>query len=355
MPNENSNHLTYFKVQNFKCFDSIELEDIGLINFIVGDNNVGKTSLLEALTFENDLYFFNSNLEDLLFDRDLTSVENTYNAEKQLPLNFYKIFLNQKTKKQILQFDYRLNENIKFDYSTEVKLFEDDGKFHDIKPLLSEEKIMFRNGEYAVMKTNGDDSLTETHLLPLLGTNSSSDLVEYYEATLQDSPILKKQFIEELKYFIPDLLNIEIRISKDQFSFPHLIAALDSVGKTIPLSMFGEGSLRFFKILMAIIVFKKNRLMIDEIDNGFHYSRLKSVFRSIVKSATSNQTQLFISTHNSECLRSFKEVLEEIEFTHLQKDVRSYSLKKLPNESIKAYKYNFEEFEHAINQEVELR
>ena len=42
-------HLTYFKVENFKRCDSLELTDIGQFNLIVGDNNVGKTSLLESL------------------------------------------------------------------------------------------------------------------------------------------------------------------------------------------------------------------------------------------------------------------------------------------------------------------
>ncbi|MBK8425752.1 MAG: AAA family ATPase [Lewinellaceae bacterium] len=52
-------HLTYFKVENFKRFDSLELTDIGQFNLIVGDNNVGKTSVLEALLFDKDgkMYF----------------------------------------------------------------------------------------------------------------------------------------------------------------------------------------------------------------------------------------------------------------------------------------------------------
>ena len=63
------NHLTYFKVENFKCFDSIELEDIGLINIITGDNNIGKSSLLEALLFNQDLYGFNDDLGMILLDK----------------------------------------------------------------------------------------------------------------------------------------------------------------------------------------------------------------------------------------------------------------------------------------------
>ena len=40
-------HLTYFKVENFKKFNSLEVKDIGQFNLIVGDNNVGKTVFLE--------------------------------------------------------------------------------------------------------------------------------------------------------------------------------------------------------------------------------------------------------------------------------------------------------------------
>jgi AAA15 family ATPase/GTPase len=47
-------HLTYFKVENFKKFESLELQNIGQFNLVTGDNNVGKTSLLEALTFKTD-------------------------------------------------------------------------------------------------------------------------------------------------------------------------------------------------------------------------------------------------------------------------------------------------------------
>ncbi|MBK6996615.1 MAG: AAA family ATPase [Lewinellaceae bacterium] len=60
-------HLTYFKVENFKRFDSLELTDIGQFNLVVGDNNVGKTSVLEALLFDTDRKKCISNLHKILF------------------------------------------------------------------------------------------------------------------------------------------------------------------------------------------------------------------------------------------------------------------------------------------------
>ena len=46
---DTSKHLRYFKLENFKRFESFEMKDLGQFNLIVGDNNVGKTSVLEGL------------------------------------------------------------------------------------------------------------------------------------------------------------------------------------------------------------------------------------------------------------------------------------------------------------------
>ena len=36
-------------IENFKCFNKIKIDDIKKINFLVGKNNSGKTTILEAL------------------------------------------------------------------------------------------------------------------------------------------------------------------------------------------------------------------------------------------------------------------------------------------------------------------
>ncbi|MDP5170014.1 MAG: AAA family ATPase [Bacteroidia bacterium] len=50
-------HISSFKLTNFKQFKSLALDNIGQFNLIVGDNNVGKTSLLEALLVHYDPTF----------------------------------------------------------------------------------------------------------------------------------------------------------------------------------------------------------------------------------------------------------------------------------------------------------
>ena len=41
--------LEQLRIENFRCFKSFELEHLGRVNLLVGKNNSGKTSILEAL------------------------------------------------------------------------------------------------------------------------------------------------------------------------------------------------------------------------------------------------------------------------------------------------------------------
>ena len=52
-------HIKNITIKNFRRFSEIEINNIGQFNLIVGDNNVGKTSILEALLFtpQKDEYF----------------------------------------------------------------------------------------------------------------------------------------------------------------------------------------------------------------------------------------------------------------------------------------------------------
>lgn len=41
--------LTSLKIKGFRKYKNLELENFSRINFILGKNNVGKTSVLEAI------------------------------------------------------------------------------------------------------------------------------------------------------------------------------------------------------------------------------------------------------------------------------------------------------------------
>ncbi|MGD1919625.1 MAG: AAA family ATPase [Pleurocapsa sp.] len=50
--------LEQLKIENFRCFKSFELNNLGRVNLLVGQNNSGKTSIFEALKvfFSDDTF-----------------------------------------------------------------------------------------------------------------------------------------------------------------------------------------------------------------------------------------------------------------------------------------------------------
>ena len=53
--------LEQLKIENFRCFKYFELNHLGRVNLLVGENNSGKTSILEAIK----MLFSQSSLQSL--------------------------------------------------------------------------------------------------------------------------------------------------------------------------------------------------------------------------------------------------------------------------------------------------
>ncbi|NOS91094.1 MAG: AAA family ATPase [Cyclobacteriaceae bacterium] len=334
---DTSKHLTYFRVENFKRFESFEMKDLGQFNLIVGDNNVGKTSVLEALLVDEDPYNYTTKLFAALDFR---------NIKDRLNYRDLSLFANR---------DLSVNKSL---YSFNFKLIYNDSS---VKEFLVE----FKNGQQLVFNGFVNPNLV-INLYENFGFNPSvnipfipfykghdSDLTNFY-SRLQNSKSLKKSFIKSLNTIVPDLEEIELS-SPYADSGPHLIVYQKNNESSLPLAMFGDGTIKLFRLLAEIILNKGNRLMIDEVDTGIYFNRFKQFWKVILQTAKENDVQLFMTTHNEECINYFKEVLED-ELIDLQSDTRCITLiENSKTKQVTAHTYNFEQFEHAINLGNEIR
>ncbi len=337
------NHLQYFKVSNFKCFEHLELNDLGKFNFIVGDNNVGKTSLLEALLFD-----------DMDNDKDFNNFQNRlkyvlYHIRKLQNVNSYFLdyFVNRRNENW--QSLITVNFQVKDNKGERHTIFEYHNK-NNLKIEIYEKHNKVLSNENASMVNNVYDTL-----LPYVHQHLAygDDLTAYYAKHLQTSQKQKKQFIDSLKTLIPHLTNLETSEIIDKKNA--LILYQDDIDASLPLATFGEGAIKLFRVLMEIIVWKNQRLMIDEIDNGLHHARLSDYLQTVLQTADTQNTQLFATTHNLECLQKLQTLLEKPENKHLQEKVRIIRLAHTKKQGITAYTYNYDKFEYAIENDLELR
>ncbi len=87
--------LKNISIKNFRGFDKLEINDIKKINLLVGQNNCGKTSILEAIAII-------SGMPDCLIAYRLNKIR--------------RIYENSELKNLFYNFDYK-NNNIEFDYN----------------------------------------------------------------------------------------------------------------------------------------------------------------------------------------------------------------------------------------------
>ncbi|MBK7936357.1 MAG: AAA family ATPase [Lewinellaceae bacterium] len=123
----------------------------------------------------------------------------------------------------------------------------------------------------------------------------------------------------------------------------------------MPISIFGESVTRATQILLEISKYRGKRLMIDEIDTGIHYSRMKNFLKTVFQVAEKNDVQLFMTTHSLECQQAFAEVFEDPDMVQHQTKARQFTLIEQPDGQVKAIKRDWEQLEFALQTDNDTR
>jgi AAA15 family ATPase/GTPase len=317
---------------------------LGMFNLIVGDNNIGKTSLLEAL-------LFTANRKEYLQRLAFAHIErvNIYPDKEQSSLSNNNILyydLNEDFLKEIRYCGHD-ESNIEFLISNgrnkwkyELTFFDEEIKQKDYT-ILSFEKEDYRwldNVPYL-------DGIKQPFMS--YGKGFGEELAFTYNNEIRPKRKVEREFMENMKLFIPNISQIyagpdgKIDIRDDDFP------------EDRPLHQYGEGVNKLFRILILLTLNKGKRLMIDEIDAGLHYSKFKEFWKLVIKIAKRDETQIFATTHNDECIRYFTEVLDELEEEY-QTEARVVQM-KLVNNKVKIRSYEHESFSLAIEEGVEIR
>lgn len=93
--------LTNLKIQNFRLLKDVEIQQLGRVNLIVGKNNAGKSSVLEALRIYESLgspllletlLKEHDEMEEATTGEGILSVENFF-PNRTLPQNGEKIYI----------------------------------------------------------------------------------------------------------------------------------------------------------------------------------------------------------------------------------------------------------------------
>ncbi len=355
-------NLEHLQIKNFRGFDSLEIEGLSKINLFVGKNNSGKTSILEAL-------FLLFGMSNPTLPSNINNIRglgkgNQIGLSQQLKYLFHNLNLSEKpsfygrfndTSERWLEIEPRFKQNEFSPDVSSVSVPEINGiglNFSTKKrqvPRKSFKSFFILEGNNNTIKSTVPREYIET----LIATYISSDVKDNTSTLMRYSEILKKKGGESILKALQDAFDNNIIALQP---FPDgLYFNLKDLGELLPTNLMGDGLRRFLNIVTAVSERQNGFICIDEIENGLHYSAYKWLWKSLLTFVEQNDIQLFISTHNIETLECLKSVLEEDKFKTMQDYAKVFSISKTVKSEYKSYKYSFEEFKTAIENDIELR
>ena len=139
----------------------------------------------------------------------------------------------------------------------------------------------------------------------LVGTNG---LTLERQAELWDQVTLSSReldVINSLRLIAPNLDRINLVGSKDDRERSPVVKLSTNDGP-VPLRRLGDGVTRVFGMALALVNSKGGILLIDEIENGIHYSVQESLWRFILDVSRRLNVQVFATSHSWDCVKAFQ-------------------------------------------------
>ena len=318
-------HVTALYLENFKQFEKLKVENIGQFNILTGDNNSGKTSVLEALLAEPRWDPFEYKLRYVLENfKRFTGVRQ----------HFLHQYINKDSEKSF----FSIGIEFKHGQSTfKLKVEEKNG--------FKEHYTHSKDSNYY------NPHASDLNFIPFyLGYNHN--ITHTYLTYVNKYQDKDDKLIESASIILPDIRDIK----PDMLTCDDAILLIGRRGKNVrmPLGTYGDGFINTFRLLIEIVRFSEHRIMVDEIDSGIYYERMKNFWKAVLNACMLNKVQLFASTHNKECIKHYQEALEELGKEY-QDDARIINLYQHKDGSIRAYTSDYQNFTSNLETETELR
>ncbi|PDX51253.1 AAA family ATPase [Helicobacter pylori] len=332
------------RIKNFKNFKNTQIDGFTKLNIITGQNNAGKSNLLEAL-----YYLVGKSMHPC------TNVLEIYDNIRKEPLTSESkslMFYGLDTEKEIqivttLDNNQTLDLQIKFIASEKQKVIESQ-----IIPT-AEQTQMPSQLNFTLKKNNEEIyndhlNITKAYNFPPIPNQSGYNrqfknfdpnqlqkLLPFESATIIPSDVVYRQahMIQAVSKICSNN-QLEEELNKHLNQFDNNIQSISfntnnqlklkvkNIKEKLPLSAFGDGLKKYLHIVSAFMADNAKTIYIDEVENGLHFSRMKLLLRCVIDFINDNKDgnlQVFMTTHSQEFIEILDQVIREKDFVHQTK------------------------------------
>lgn len=373
--------LDSFYIKNFRLFKELKIEQLGRVNLIIGRNNSGKTCLLEAL----HLYAKNASprtLYELIMERgedweirkqrenDEASLQEIENPLRHLFYGYHfptelgdhngieigsLKTIQDRLKLNIHEYQTINTENAqRFARVNQTQLLEIENTELVIEiEIANQIKSRVRLNEIEIPRRRilpyhrifSNEAKLNVQVVPTQSINNGKVATWWDNINVQ--PSLREEVFKALQLIDAKIQEV-VLVGREKDTSPILI--YKNGEEKIPLTSLGDGMTHLFHIILALVNAKDGFLLIDEFENGLHYTVQPKVWELIFKLAKALNVQVFATTHSKDCVEGFHAVWES------QEDEGTlHRLDNVPDEGVSVIPYECELVAYALESDGEIR
>jgi len=335
--------LNSIRISNFRLFRHIEVRRLGRVNLIVGKNNSGKSAFLEAIelfvsnaaasvvidliesrqeawmsreqTHSRDP--FASSVRHLFYGHQLPDLAGTgivlgeldTQSELHITTGAYR---NESepdgTLKQIRMMDITPEEDLS---SIQFALIvEGNDRTRRVLPLNSRSDFAIRSASLLTRRHGEFQYPWEVVPTGNISDKRIASLWDFISLTDQESNVIRAlQLIEPRVVGVAFVENNQGSARADRIP----LVRIDGIKEPLPLKSMGDGMTRIFHIIVALVNAQHGILLVDEFENGLHWSVQPLVWKMIFRIAQDLDVQVFATTHSRDCIAGFDSAWNENE------------------------------------------
>lgn len=376
---EERRHFDKLTISRFRGLSRLELDGLGDFNVLLGANDVGKTSVLEAIFLLTG--FANLNLpvrvtnwrNYVVHDFDALSLFfNDLNTKDPIEIEAISrdslerrnLVIAARTSETGAETETeRLGSGRNGDGLSATGAREAADRSTSSIPsgrrALLYEATLQRTGAEQPLAFSGTlvvrDGNPEVTIDPPSGVDEiiSARFVlprfEYNSDSIAEVIVNKKKalLVEYLRRINPRIEDVAV-----SGNVVHVDTGLRTM---MPLNMFGSGMVRAAHMLAFGIEGDHRILLIDEIENGLHYRAIPPLLEALIKFSSDRGVQVYITTHSLDILSALQHVLGQDEFARYRSKTNCYALHTDKESLVRSYRYEYSQFDHCLAHGIEIR
>lgn len=342
-------HIKKIKIDLYRGIKNLELNSLADINILTGDNNTGKTSILEVLRSLNsptEIESWHSSLrmpEAIITLNNLSFFESTkmlFNIENNI-IKYNYVTEKEKTEITIKNEieDISLSGD-SINKISAIELFEKN-KLYPLKKMnlhfYKNEELVNEETIYEISHIRNKNKLKNKIFNTIYVSPFQHIEGTMYLDNILNEPILYQEMLEVLKEFDGNIISINAGKSGNSVVYKIL-----SKTGSLPLNVYGDGMKKAILLISAVVNAKNGILLLDEFETAIHTTAMNKVFSWILKSCLKLNVQLFLTSHSKEAIEKILNCCPELQekinlYTLYKKETQTVARKLTAKQAIEVY------------------